>query len=51
MRPKEPVKRKKKKRKLETSRPNNLMSKMKTKQKKLKKIQCRRRKPESAWVT
>jgi hypothetical protein len=47
MRLKESVKRKKK---LESSRPNNLMSKMKTK-KKLQKIQCRKRKPESARVT
>jgi hypothetical protein len=46
MRLKESVKRKK----IESSRPNNLMSKIKTK-KKLQKIQCRKRKPESTRVT
>jgi len=47
MRLKESVKRKEK---LESLRPNNLMSKMKTK-KKLEKIVCRKRKPEPTWVT
>jgi hypothetical protein len=46
MRSKEPVKRK-----LESSRLNNLMSKIKKKKKELQKIQRRRRKVESAWVT
>jgi hypothetical protein len=45
MRSKEPVKRK-----LESSKPNNLMSKIK-KKKELQKIQRRRRKLESAQVT
>jgi hypothetical protein len=45
MRSKEPVKRK-----LESSKPNNLMSKIK-KKKELQKIQRRRRKLESARVT
>jgi hypothetical protein len=44
MRSKEPVKRK-----LESSKPNNLMSKIKKKE--LQKIQLRRRKLESARVT